>query len=113
MIKFTPETHKKFIEDPDYASQVLLDVGARVITEFWRNAMDILLQEMALNLERIMIVSKIRQTHSDFTPDPVFWQLASEVKADSPNGKFEEQLEETYKRWQVAKTNLEQNPQAQ
>jgi hypothetical protein len=97
MIKFTEETHKKFCEDVEFANQFLVEFGARVITEFWRQSIPTLRREVGETYEMATTMSDFFARHpevKDMGPD--FFEDAVDVKRENPNATFSEVLEKAW-----------------
>lgn len=97
MIKFTAETHKKFCEDVEFANQFLLEFGARVITEFWRQSIPTLRREVGETYEMATIMSDFFARHPEVKEfGEGFFEKCLEAKQENPNATFSEVLESTW-----------------
>lgn len=97
MIQLTAETHKKFCEDVEFANKFLLEFGARVITEFWRQVIPTLRQQVGEAYEMSQLLNDFLSKHPEVkTLGQDFFEQCMEAKQENPNATFGEVLETTW-----------------
>jgi hypothetical protein len=102
MIKLTAEEHEQFVKDPEFANKVLLDVGARSITEFWRQLIPIIRAVVGEAYEQASVLKDFELRHPEVKEMGVgFGEHIISARAENPNSAMSETLERA---WELANT---------